>query len=327
MQKRFPILAACCLLSGSLSPARAAQELSPLSLHQGTIVDADRNPVTLRGCNLGNWLVLEMWMLDLADEALGDQHELEALLSRRFGDAERARLMELYREHWITGCRLRPVKSFGMNLVRLPFEYRLLEDDAEPFHLKPDAWRWLDRAVEMAEKHGIYVILDLHGAPGRQSAMDHTGRRDENQLWTDADTRPVPYGCGSRSPAGIAIARRWLPTIFSMSPGEAPEQLSSMVIRLFNAVREVDEETIVVLPGHYDGIDLYGDPRDNGWTTTSSPCIGTRGSSVGAGPHPMCTRTSSMAASRNGAERWRRWKPRCWSANSTWCISRRAAAR
>ena len=34
-----------------------------------------------------------------------------------------------------------------------------------------------DWAVEMAQKHGLYVILDMHGLPGGQS-MDHkaTGR-------------------------------------------------------------------------------------------------------------------------------------------------------
>ena len=204
-------------------------------------------------------------MLDLADEGVGDQHELEALLARRFGDAERARLMELYREHWITDADFARIKSFGMNLVRLPFEYRLLEDDTQPMR-EPDAWRWLDRAVEMAEAQGIYIILDLHGAAGRQSGMDHTGRSGQNKLWSDADNQARTVWLWKQ----IANRYRNRPAVAAYDLLNEPwggthEQLSSMVTRLFNAVREVDEETIVVLPGNYDGIDLYGDPRDDGW--------------------------------------------------------------
>ena len=73
-----------------------------------------------------------------------------------------------------------------MNTIRLPFDYKLLmSSDTKPFRLKNDAWYWLDFAIELAKKKNMYIILDMHGAPGRQSRMDHSGRSGYNKLWTN----------------------------------------------------------------------------------------------------------------------------------------------
>ena len=38
---------------------------------------------------------------------------------------------------------------------------------------------YLKRLVQWADEIGLRVILDLHGAPGSQNGMDHSGRRGE----------------------------------------------------------------------------------------------------------------------------------------------------
>ena len=40
--------------------------------------------VTLKGCNLGNWLMLEMWMLNYTDRGFPDQYDLIKTLETRF---------------------------------------------------------------------------------------------------------------------------------------------------------------------------------------------------------------------------------------------------
>ncbi len=62
--------------------------------------------------------------------------------------------------------------------MRLPFLYDLLEEPTGLF-------KWLDWAIETANKHHIYVILDMHGTPGRQSVKGHTGQQDRNMLFSD----------------------------------------------------------------------------------------------------------------------------------------------
>ena len=41
----------------------------------------------------------------------------------------------------------------------------------------PGAWPYLLRALGWAKKHGLHVILDLHGAPGSQNGYDNSGQR------------------------------------------------------------------------------------------------------------------------------------------------------
>src|SRR3954468_13931793 len=82
---------------------RAADATSLPALHaDGTrMVDATGKPVTLRGCNLGNWLMIEPWMLgNLID--VQDQGQLTDILGRRFGAEDGMRLTNLYRENYVT---------------------------------------------------------------------------------------------------------------------------------------------------------------------------------------------------------------------------------
>ena len=47
----------------------------------------------------------------------------------------------------------------------------------------PGAWPYLLRALTWAKTHGLYVILDLHGAPGSQNGYDNSGQRTTEPQW------------------------------------------------------------------------------------------------------------------------------------------------
>ena len=165
------ILYAIIIVQGMLR----SQDL--LRLDDGKIKNSLNETITLKGCNLGNWLQLEMWMFSYADKGFADQYEFIKTLEDRFGRQDAEDLMDIYRSNWIKNSDFDIIKSFGMNTVRLPFDYKLLMgSDSEPFSLKKDAWEWLDHTIKMAKERNLYVILDMHGAPGRQSGMDHSGR-------------------------------------------------------------------------------------------------------------------------------------------------------
>jgi len=53
-----------------------------------------------------------------------------------------------------------------MNSVRIPFNYRLFVTEGEPQQLEGPGYELLDRVVEMCRKEGLFVILDMHAAPG-----------------------------------------------------------------------------------------------------------------------------------------------------------------
>ncbi|KAL4934724.1 glycoside hydrolase family 5 protein [Aspergillus undulatus] len=63
--------------------------------------------------------------------------------------------------------------SLGLNAIRIPFNYRHFIDDLDPGVFKAEGLKWLDQCVEICGRHNVYVILDLHAAPGGQNQDWH----------------------------------------------------------------------------------------------------------------------------------------------------------
>ena len=230
-----------------------------LQLKNGQITDTNNQPVFLKGCNTGNWLMLEMWMLNYAGKGIEDQHEFIETLEHRFGKEEAEKLMDIYRSHWIKESDFDIIKSFGMNTVRLPFDYKLLMDsDKKPFKLKTDAWEWLDLAIKIAKEKGLYVILDMHGAPGRQSGMDHSGRVGYNKLWSiksfQDQTAWLWKEISNRYKNETTIAAY---DLLNEPWGSSEKNLKKIVLKCYKEIRKNDDNHIVIFPGHTSGIDFY----------------------------------------------------------------------
>ena len=251
------ILYAIILVQGMLR----SQDL--LRLDDGKIKNSLNETITLKGCNLGNWLQLEMWMFSYADKGYADQYEFIKTLEDRFGRQDAEYLMDIYRSNWIKNSDFDIIKSFGMNTVRLPFDYKLLmRSDSEPFSLKKDAWEWLDHTIKMAKERNLYVILDMHGAPGRQSGMDHSGRVGYNKLWSNKGYQKQTAWLWNQ------ISKRYKdePTVAAYDLlnepwGSDEKNLKKVVLECYRGIRENNDNHIVIFPGHTSGIDFYENIR------------------------------------------------------------------
>jgi endoglucanase len=232
-------------------------------------VDRDGKEVILRGCNLGNWLMLEMWMLDMSE--LRDQYEFESILEQRFGAAAKDEMMEIYRANWMTKRDFPLIRSFGFNTIRLPFNFRLLTAEAGPLELRPDAFKWLDWTVAMAKEYKLYVILDMHGLPGGQSRDHTTGHAGQNKLWTSPEHQERAIWLWQK----IAEHYRDEPVVAAYDLINEPfgdykttnhiASLASLCDRLYQAIRSVDTNHVILFPGTHQGLDFYGRPDEHGW--------------------------------------------------------------
>lgn len=235
-------------------------------------VDASGKRVNLRGTNIGNWLIQEFWMMGGSMTGINDQCALESKLSQRFGNTEKERLMKVFRDSFITARDLDLMKGMGMNVVRIPFLYSLIENEYAPYTLRADAWQYLDWAVNEAEKRGMYVILDLHGAVGGQAAASeqHDGCIGAAQMWTNNTywdrTKWLWDNIAQHYRGRTAIAAY---DLLNEPWGTDATTLANRSYELFNTVRAADPTHVILLPGHNSGIDAYGNPNSRGLTNSS----------------------------------------------------------
>ena len=208
------------------------------------------------------------------------------LLESRFTEEQVQTILNTYQENWITEEDIRIISEKGCNVVRVPFWYRNFMKDEQGTWIAEDAdenpgFQKLDWVIEMAEKYGMYVILDMHGCPGGQS-MDHCcGTLGENRLYTDEvcqDTMEKLW---------VAIAKRYRdnPTVAAYDIMNEPQnnsgyegensydpwnrnswELSNRIYdRMIKAVREVDQNHIITVEGIWRVSNLPN-PKVMGWT-------------------------------------------------------------
>ena len=164
------------------------KEMSLLTVKDGYIVNENGENVVLKGVNLGNWLLWETWMGFVPEytEDWAYYDTLQVLLDR-FGEEKTAEIVKTFEDNFITEDDIAQIEKFGFNCVRVPFWYRnFMTEDLEWFaenHNDNKGFQKLDWLIETCEKYGIYVMLDLHGAPGGQSKNHCTGKAGRNELY------------------------------------------------------------------------------------------------------------------------------------------------
>jgi glucan 1,3-beta-glucosidase len=258
-----------------VTAVHAADALPFVTALGSQFADDRGEPLTLKGCNLGNYLMLESWMFGKTLGA-GPSHmfrdgvTLDKILRGRFGDEKAAHLIELYRNGWITPRDFEIIKSFGFNCVRLPFDYRLIQADEPPFNIRPDAFRWLDHAVNMAREAGVYVILDLHGTPGGQSLEDHTGEAGQDHLWTSDEDQKRTVELWRAVAAhfkdqNVIAAYDLINEPYGNHTEDCRPVLSRLLPQIYRAIRLTGDQHVVFFSGGLNtGIAFYGNPHDLG---------------------------------------------------------------
>ena len=69
-------------------------------------------------------------------------------------------------DRFITRQDIQQIASWGMDHVRLPFDYPLFEDDDKPFQYKEFGFKYVDDCLAWCKEAGLNLILDMHMAPG-----------------------------------------------------------------------------------------------------------------------------------------------------------------
>ena len=183
---KLPLVLLLCLLFS----AAIGSPVTPKGFAQarGTmIVDGEGRPLLLRGINLGNWFVPEGYMWRFKRDESG--HQIDDILAEIIGEEAVARFWREWRERYIAASDIRYLRRLGFNSVRVPLHHKLLFGGEGAPEFAGPGWACLDRLIGWCRAEGIYVLLDLHAAPGCQNGFDNGGIKDVCEWHTQADYR------------------------------------------------------------------------------------------------------------------------------------------
>lgn len=140
----------------------------------------------LRGFGLGSWLNLEHFMLGIP----GTDSQIRSAVVNAYGPGQAERFWRKFYHSFINEDDFEFLKRLGINTLRIPFNYRLFEDDQKPYMYREEGFWEIDRILRLCEHYELYAVLDLHAAPGGQSPDWHCDNATgESLFWEYADFR------------------------------------------------------------------------------------------------------------------------------------------
>ena len=149
------------------TPPNLSQQKNFFSVQGKEIIDSDGRPVLLKGINLGNWLVPEGYMFHF--NKINSPQFIYFFFNTVLGPYEANNFWEEFRKYYITKEDIHFIKSLGLNHIRIPFNYRLFVTDYPYYELKGVGYELLDSVISWCKEENLYVILDMHCAPGGQT--------------------------------------------------------------------------------------------------------------------------------------------------------------
>ena len=184
MQSRS--ILAFCLLSHVLGCAAVHAASGFLQTRGQDIVDTNGQKVLLRGVGLGNWLLPEGYMWKFGSN--GDRpRKIEKLIAELVGEEKAEQFWQTFRRNYITEADIQRIAELGFNSVRPALNARLfMAEGGNPTMIEKN-FELLDNLVEWCRTHNVFIIIDMHGAPGGQSRLFTADPDGGARLWTSGD--------------------------------------------------------------------------------------------------------------------------------------------
>jgi len=219
------------------------------------LINSKGERIILKGTNLGNWLVPEGYMFKM--EQVNSPRKIDELLHELVGPDSLKVFWKGFLDNYITHEDIKYLKSIGSNHIRLPFNYKMFTDDLYMGE-RNSGFKYFDRLIEWCKEEELYVLLDMHCAPGGQTGdniddsygypflfKSKSSQDLMTQIWVDIAEKykdePIIIG--------YDIVNEPIAHYFEDELDVLSHELFLLYKRIIEEIREVDKQHTIFLNG------------------------------------------------------------------------------
>ena len=138
----------------------------------------DQGNVILRGIGTGNWMILEGYMMQSTPSKVSTHTQFRNKLIEIMGEERTNTFYNTWLSNHFTKNDLDFMKASGFNSIRVALHYKwftlpIEEEQTDSNGSLQNTWlekgfTMTDSLVSWCEQNKMYLIFDMHGAPGGQ---------------------------------------------------------------------------------------------------------------------------------------------------------------
>lgn len=249
------------------------------------IVDINGDEIILRGHAPGGWMVMEPYMME-TESFTGSQHEIKAKMVNLIGQDNTDEFFRRWHDNGFQRQDVELLAQMGFNSIRLPMHYNLFTLPVEQEPVKgtntwlDDGFRRVDDILGWCKEFHIYLILDMHATPGGQGKDSAISDYDASRksLWESTDNQDKLVALWVKLAERYATEQYIGGYDLINEPNWAFDgdnangcnenrnsQIWNLYKRIITAVREVDQNHMMILEGNCWCNNFNGLPNINSW--------------------------------------------------------------
>jgi endoglucanase len=220
------------------------------------LVNGEGQEILLRGVGFGSWMLPEGYMWLFPEK--GDRpRRIERMVKDLIGEKKAEQFWDIYYDRYTSEADIRQIAADGYNSVRVPINARFLIEHGEDETVRyiQKRLKLIDDVITWCREHRLYVILDLHGAPGGQTGANiDDSEFDQPELFTNERNKRITIDLWRMLAerykdewivAGYDLLNEPLPEWFSAYN----DQVMPLYQEITKAIREVDDRHMIILEG------------------------------------------------------------------------------
>ena len=239
---------------------------------QGQEIVNDQGPFLIKSIGTGNWMIQEGYMMQSTDAGIGTHTQFRTKLEQEMGEERTAEFYRDWLDNHMNKADIDSMKAWGFNAIRPSLHYKwfTLPIQEEPVSGQ-NTWvnagfEKLDELMNWASANQMYVMFDMHGAPGGQGKNSNINDYDETlpslfedeankvkleALWVKLAQRykDNPWFGGY----DLINEPNWRLGDSGNETGcgtENNDELWDLHLRLTKSIREIDQSNIIYLSGN-----------------------------------------------------------------------------